>query len=259
MADIEGNFVWYELLTPAIGAAADFYANVVGFTAGDMVVDNVAYKILSAGERPTAAIVETVAFSDGSGALSGWVGYLAVKDVDEVVAMMHQLAAVVRLKPCDAAGIGRFAIVSDPQGAAIGLFAPSPDSASRTEGDSTLNGHVAWHELYTGDPQEALSFYRRAFGWRPVQTIDMGAAGPYLIFSTGGEPAGGIARRPQEISQSLWSPFFRVNDIEAAAHRVVAEGGKVFDQPREVPDGDFTLRCFDRQGAVFALVGPKAS
>ncbi|TAU90813.1 VOC family protein [Rhizobium leguminosarum] len=259
MANIEGTFIWYELLTPDIEAATAFYCNVVGFSAEKMLVEGIAYKILSSCGRPTAAVLDVSAVDGVSRPLSGWIGYVAVKDVDETAARMTELGVVVRQAPYDVAGIGRFAIVDDPQGAPIGLFAPLPGDAERVQADPAAAGHVAWHELYTSDPHAALSFYDDALKWKGGQAFDMGPAGPYLVFSSGGWPTGGIMRRPPGMPGPLWSPFFHVGDIDAASRRVLADGGKVFDGPREVPDGGFTLKCLDNQGAVFALVGQKPS
>lgn len=75
---------------------------------------------------------------------------------------------------------GRFAVVSDSQGAVISLFrsgrepAPPPDCSQRR--------FVAWHELNTTDHEEAWPFYAGLFDWQPAGAIDMGEMGTYALF-----------------------------------------------------------------------------
>jgi uncharacterized protein len=121
-----------------------------------------------------------------------------------------------------------------------------------------MAGHVCWHELYTGDPGAAFSFYSQMFGWQKSQSFEMGTAGPYQVFSVRGQPVGGMMRQPPTMPTSVWNPFVRIDDITSAAARVTAGDGEVFDGLREVPGGLWTLKCLDPQGAMFALTGLKS-
>lgn len=51
-----------------------------------------------------------------------WSTYLAVDDVDTRVARCIELGATVVVPPIDVPGVGRMALVCDPQGAHIWLF-----------------------------------------------------------------------------------------------------------------------------------------
>ena len=44
-----------------------------------------------------------------------------------------------------------------------------------------------------------------------------------------------------------------VADIDAAAQRVRAGGGRILEGPFEAPGGSWIARCIDPQGAMFAL------
>jgi len=72
---------------------------------------------------------------------------------------------------------------------------------------------------------------------------------------------GGMMNKPKEMAQvpSHWAIYFRVDDINAAAARVTANGGQILNGPMEVPGGDWVLNAMDPQGATFSLhAKPKA-
>jgi predicted enzyme related to lactoylglutathione lyase len=48
-----------------------------------------------------------------------------------------------------------------------------------------------------------------------------------------------------------------VPDVDAAAERIKAAGGKVLNGPMDVPDGDRILNAMDPQGAAFGLHAKK--
>ena len=50
-----------------------------------------------------------------------------------------------------------------------------------------------------------------------------------------------------------WLIYFRVPDVDAAAERIKAAGGKIISGPMDVPDGDRVLSATDPQGAAFGL------
>ena len=57
---------------------------------------------------------------------------------------------------------------------------------------------------------------------------------------------------------NAWLPYFLVPDINAAADRVKASGGRVMMGPMEVPGGSWVLQGQDPQGGHFALHQNKA-
>ena len=50
-----------------------------------------------------------------------------------------------------------------------------------------------------------------------------------------------------------------VSDIDAAIERIKMGGGKILDDLHEMPDSNWTLRCADSQGAIFALLGKRSA
>ena len=106
----------------------------------------------------------------------------------------------------------------------------------------------------TDDPDAAMAFHFKHFGWTKGDPIPMGEAGVYQLFNQGESAIGAIMRRSPQ-APSCWSYYFRVPSIAAAKERVETAGGTVIVGPMEVPGGDEILVCTDPQGAMFCLVG----
>jgi hypothetical protein len=59
---------------------------------------------------------------------TAWIGYIAVDDVNAHVEKIVEAGGKLRKPATDVPGILRFAMMSDPQGAAIVVFTPHPAS-----------------------------------------------------------------------------------------------------------------------------------
>lgn len=268
MTDFQGRFVWYELMTTDAAAATAFYAHVVGWKTRDSGMPGLAYTLLSAGaatgDAGCADVGGLMALPDealAAGARPAWTGYVAVDDVDATADRVWKAGGTIHRPPVDIPGVGRFAIVADPQGAVFALFRPNLDGA---EGGTPPSlpprepGRVGWHELAADDRDAAFAFYADLFGWQKLDGIDMGPLGIYQIFGRGGEAMGGMMTRCGEMPAPCWTYYFIVGDIDAAARRVTEGGGMVINGPMEVPGGAWIIQCLDPQKALFALVGTRS-
>jgi uncharacterized protein len=149
--------------------------------------------------------------------------------------------------------VGRMQMVKDPQGAPFYVIEPAPRDAA-PENDPEI-GEASWLELMTTDWAAASKFYQDLFNWQPTDAMDMGEMGKYQMFNRGSRMLGGMMNKPKEMAQMPpnWAIYFRVPDINAAAERVKANGGRVINGPMEVPGGDWILNAVDPQGAHFSL------
>ena len=246
-----GSFVWYDLATTDPEAAARFYAAVVGWTAEP--VPEMHYTILKAGGAEAGGLMALPEHLRAAGVPPHWSGYIRVDDVDAMTGTLKQSGGSVLREPDDIPGVGRFAVVKDPDGAPFYLFAPNK---SGEEPGFMAPGRVGWHELRARDHRAALNFYGGLFGWKPSRTIDMGAMGTYQLFSYGGADRGGMMNAPPGVPPS-WLFYFVVEGLDAALGRVEASGGEVMHGPQEVPGGAWILAGRDPQGAYFALVSAR--
>jgi predicted enzyme related to lactoylglutathione lyase len=250
------HFIWYELLTNDPGAAASFYGEVLGWKANDSGQEGMDYQILTIDDIGVGGLMALPPGAAESGMQSGWLGYVSVPDVDESVAEIIAAGGAELMPAMDVPGVGRFALVADPQGASLYVMRPIGDGVSPAFSPSTP-GHGGWHELHTNDWERAFGFYRAQFGWGEADAMDMGPMGTYLLFNLGdGDAVGGIFNDPN-VTRPYWLYYFNVDDIEAATERVKMNGANVMMDPHQVPSGDWIIQARDPQGTMFALVGPK--
>lgn len=249
-----GRPCWFELMTPALAPARDFYSTVFDWQVSDAGMPDFTYLLAQAGDAMVAGMMDrTDPQMPGA-----WMVYLAVDDVDATAAAIARDGGAVHEAPDDIPGTGRFAIVADPQGAVFGLLTmlpmdPPPESGAF---DRDRAGHGRWIDLRTPDPAAALAFYGRHFGWRKDGAMPMGEAGDYLLFARDGGPIGGIMPL-MGAPAPAWQPYFGVVDVAATIARVKAGGGSLRHGPNEVPGPALVVQATDPQGIAFAFVGPK--
>lgn len=258
MSDTQGRFVWYELMTTDRAAAEAFYRNVVGWDAQPAPNSEIPYVLFTHADTPVAGMMDLPEEARAMGAPPGWLGYVAADDVDAMTDKVKSLGGTVHVPPRDIPNVGRFSMVADPQGGALGLFKwanPMPEATAAMGAP----GHIGWHELMAADWPKAFAFYSELFGWTQSTPVDMGPMGTYQLFQIAGTDAGGMFNKPEAVPQPFWLYYFNVDDIDAAAARVTAGGGQIANGPMEVPGGGWILQGMDPQGAMFALFGPKAA
>lgn len=249
-------FVWYELMTGDAAATAEFYRRVIGWQTVDAGMPGAPYTLLSVEGQPVAGLMAIDDAARAGGARPGWIGYVGVADVDAQLAGLVEAGGKVHRPAADIPGVGRFAVVGDPQGAVFCLFSGLSAAPPAVPAPGTP-GTVGWHELCAVDQAAALTFYSAQFGWRAGEAFDMGPAGRYQLFRTGGGDVGGIMTRPSPDMPPFWLFYFNVPALDATLARVTDGGGQVPGAPMAVPGGAWVAQCLDPQGAAFALVAPK--
>jgi uncharacterized protein len=256
MPQSPNNFIWYDLMTTDAKAAEAFYSKVCGWRTQDSGLTDRSYTILSVIEIPVGGLMPIPAEAAANGARPAWNGYVGVDDVDGFAERVTQAGGSVHRGPEDIPGVGRFAVVGDPFGASFVLFKGSTDAQPQPPAPGTP-GHVGWHELYTGDLEQAFAFYSGLFGWSKSEAVDMGPMGIYQTFATDAVQVGGMMKKPETVPASAWLYYVNVEDITAAADRVKQSGGQIVNGPHQVPGGSWIVQGCDPQGAMFALVGPQ--
>ena len=117
-----GGFNWNELTTQDAQAAVDFYEKVFGFTHEEMPMPaGGSYIVLKSGDLRRGGIFKA---RDAS-MPTLWMQYVKVADCDASAARAARLGAQVLVTPSDIAGVGRFAMFVDPQGAALAVMKPN--------------------------------------------------------------------------------------------------------------------------------------
>jgi predicted enzyme related to lactoylglutathione lyase len=245
-----GRILWYELLTSDMKAAEQFYTKVVGWGVAPFEGQPEPYDTWT---RPDGVPIGGVMkIPEGMNFPPHWGFYVGVDKLEDAVAKIEGLGGRALSPVIDVPNVGRMRTMLDPQGAAFSIY-ESATPPQQPEGPPQ-KGDVSWHELYTTDAEAALKFYTELFGWKPTESMDMGPMGKYHMFGRQW-PLGGMMNKPPEMAQvpPHWGIYFHVDDVDAGAERVKANGGQILNGPMEVPGGDWIVNCMDPQGAAFSL------
>lgn len=255
MAD---GFVWYELVTHDLDKAVDFYKKVVKWQIRDSGMPGMRYMIFGKDGKDVGGIM-TWSAAGAPEMPPEWMGHIHTANLDNELKAVVSDGGIV-IKPAQAIpGIGRFAVVLDPQKVKYLLFEPGAQYAPPRL-DQMAEGNVGWHELLTADAKKAFDYYGKHYGWQKDHVHDMGAMGDYQTFRidkplyTGGMMSiQNVPGIPAEMPPH-WNFYFIVEDVEAAQKRVTEAGGKVLMPPMDVPGGSRILQAADDQGCNFALM-----
>jgi predicted enzyme related to lactoylglutathione lyase len=248
-AEIRGRFVWHELMTTDTDAASDFYSDVVPWKAEDSGMPS--YSLWMSGKYRSGGLMALP--EDASATPPHWIIYIGTPDVDGTVAAAEKLGGKVLKPASDIPNVGRFAVLSDPQGAAFAVFTPAPSSDGGVSPGGGV-GDFTWHELATTDPGSAFDFYEELFGWTKGAAHDMGETGVYQLVSHGGQDVGGIYKARDNSTPPSWLSYVRVDDAAEAADAAKSAGGRILNGPMEVPGGSWIVQMLDPQGGAFAVV-----
>src|SRR5262249_298678 len=180
-----------------------------------------------------------------------WMAHVQVENVDATASQVKKLGGKVYKEPTDIPSVGRFAVITDPQGASLSIFTPS---GPMTLHDSSKAGEFCWNELLTSDYATAFDFYSKIFGWKIVQDMDMGPMGTYRVFGIGDQQMGGMMTIPKgQPTPPTWLYYTETPDLDAALGRATKNGAKVMNGPMDVPGGGRIAQLMDPQGAAVAL------
>ncbi len=253
MANQHGDFLWYELLTPDADASARFYGAVLGWTTRAAEGSDRGYRVFGLDGADVGGMMPIPA---GGGMRPGWLGYIAVEDVDAMAAAVVRAGGTQHMPPADIPGVGRFALLADPQGVPFYVMRGASDGTS-TSFSQSQRGHCHWNELTAADPVAALAFYTAQFGWTKGGAMPMGEMGDYQFIDHGGTTIGAMMPQSPGGPPAAWNFYFGVEDIDEAGRIIAREGGAIHYGPAEVPGGMFIIVGSDPQGAAFGLVGPR--
>jgi predicted enzyme related to lactoylglutathione lyase len=254
MANPDGTPIWYELMTSDTDGAQNFYADVVGWDVAPSGIEDAGdYRIFTASDGHGVGGLMTL--PHGAPMKPGWFCYIGVQNVDSTAETIKALGGSIHMGPQDMAGVGRLAMVADPQGMVFYIMRGDSPQGSRAF-HVTAPGHCGWHELVTSDHHAALAFYGEVFGWENNETMPMGEMGEYCFIDHAGQRIGAMMT-----AGAGWATrstyYFNVPSIDAAVSKITGGGGTVTMGPHEVPGGMHIVMGTDPQGAAFALVGGK--
>jgi len=241
-----GQFTWRELLCPDPARARAFYGELLGWSFEDMPMPSGPYTIASLGARQIAGIWK---MPPDAPFPPNWGGYVSVASADRAIQTATELGATLLMPAQSVEGVGRFAPLRDPTGAAFSVLEPSAPGDPAPERPA---GHdFCWESLSTTDVEKAKAFYGAVVGWK----IDAAPSSGMPLFSAGAKQVADI-QPAQPGGHSAWLSHVLVEKLEPARDRVVKLGGKVVVPVIDIEKVGRMTIVADPMGAVLSLFEP---
>jgi predicted enzyme related to lactoylglutathione lyase len=121
-APAAGHFVWNELYTQNPEASLVFYRALGGLGEDKKEMPGMGtYHLLTSDGKSIAGVLKPPM----AGVPHAWLPYVKVASADATTDKAKRLGATVMVPPTDVPNVGRFAIFTDPQGAALGILQSS--------------------------------------------------------------------------------------------------------------------------------------
>lgn len=118
--NVPNSFCWNELMTTDTAVDGEFYSRVFGWGRDTQNFGPMEYTMFSNGERPAGGMLK---ITPEMGPIPpNWLVYFAVDNCDAMVQKATELGGTVMKPAEDIPGIGRFAILTDPQNAVFAII-----------------------------------------------------------------------------------------------------------------------------------------
>lgn len=251
----QGTPSWVDLATTDHAAAKEFYASLFGWDYDDQYTPEGSTYSMAMLDGHTVAGISQMNPEAAAQMPPVWSTYLAVDDLDAVVAEVPDSGGGVMVAPMDVMKAGRMAFITDPTGASVGLW-----QAGLHKGAQLVNepGTLIWNECFTEHVESAAKFYDAILGTTHI-TADMGGREPYTTLNVDDQAVGGYMRRNPEQHPDVpncWLVYFASPDIDDTVAKINAGGGSVLNGPFPTPIGPMLIAA-DPQGAVFQVFEPQ--
>jgi len=245
-----GAPIWMDLSTSDPDRASAFYSALFGWSATDMGEDYGHYIMHNKGEHDIAGMMKKG--DEMQGTPDAWMVYLAVADASATAEAVKTAGGKVMFDAMDVGDQGVMAMVTDPSGAAVGLWQPKAQRGFALHGE---HGAPAWHELHTRDVDAASTFYGKVLG---VEIADMEMEGGprYRTINVDGEQKAGIMDAGGFLPDGVpshWTVYYGVDDTDRIVALAQDLGGTVLAPAEDTPFGRMATLS-DPMGASFAII-----
>jgi predicted enzyme related to lactoylglutathione lyase len=241
-----GQFVWREMMTTDVDATLRFYGEVFGWKHKTVQMpDGTDYHMLSMGDVPVCGAMKLPM----PNVPAHWVMSVSVADVDATAARITGGGGQVHVPPMDAGGMGRYALVADPQGAVFSIWRSNSGDGERAADWRPGVGEFCWEQLNTSDPKAAREFYTNVLGWTEEA---FAGGGGMNVYKSGDAQVASSMQAPPGVP-AHWLTYVVVDTLTNANARVAKNGGKVMVEKIEIPTVGSISVVQDNVGAVIGL------
>ncbi len=123
VTEVEGTLCWADLNTPDPEQAGKFYSGLFGWKLESSPHDASGYLHIKNGEQYIGGVPPT---QNRPPSPAHWLPYIQVSNCDAIATKAKQAGARFHLEPMTMEGVGRFAVIADPQGAVFAIFQSMP-------------------------------------------------------------------------------------------------------------------------------------
>ncbi|MDF2091113.1 VOC family protein [Knoellia sp. 3-2P3] len=243
---------WVDLFTSDTARAEQFYGELFGWTSEHGDEEKYGGYIMF---RKDGKMVGGCMRNEGSsGAPDMWSVYLASDDARRTVERAAELGGSVIVPAMAVPEQGVMAMVTDPSGAAVGVWQGSQSPGIEVVAEP---GTPNWFELHTRDYDRTLSFYEDVFGWDTHVMSDTDDF-RYTTLGEGDSQQAGVmdaaAMLPENVP-GLWGIYWGVKDPDAFVEKAQALGATVLHPAEDTPYGRMATLA-DPTGAMFRIIRP---
>lgn len=255
---------WVETLQPDPHAAMEFYGPLFGWefqeadTASNGPDDGGYFTAMLDGQQ--VAGVRSIRTPDDQPIPPMWSTSIRTSDIGAAIDDAVGAGGKLLLGPLTVPP-GRWAMLMDPTGAAVGLL-----EAGDHAGAELVNVPGTWmmSSLHTPDPATAGKFYRDILEWEAELRAPESAVSLFRLNGyDGGKPGQDVPADVVAVMTGIdssnavktpphWGINLRVADAEATAQKARELGGQVLMPPTATPEFVNAV-LMDSQGAVFSV------
>ena len=249
-----GHFCWVDLSSHDQNKAETFYKNVFGWEATREATPMGEYIMFTSGGKQVAGCGQLSEEMIKGGMPSLWNSYINVDDVDAVASKVKELGGQLAMDPFDVMEHGRMTFITDPTGAAVGLWQAKGHFGAAI---ANIPVSLAWNELLTRDVDGAKKFYSELLGWSYNETPNPAAGGTYNTIMNKERANGGIMAMAGPQFENIpphWGAYFAVESVEDTVEKVKQNEGKLLMPPMDIPEVGRMAALMDCTGAAFTAI-----
>jgi predicted enzyme related to lactoylglutathione lyase len=239
---------WTDLFTSDPDRTHAFYVEIFGWTVEPPNEEFGGYVNFA---KDGVRVAGSMRSDPSAGTPDVWSVYLAVRDAAATVEAATKQDSQVIVPAMPVGTLGTMAVVTDPGGAAIGMWQPGDH-----KGFGILDepGAPSWFELHTRDYDASVEFYKDVFAWDAHTAADEPGF-RYTTYGDGDAALAGImdasAFLPDGVP-SYWAVYFHVENADKTLEQITDLGGSVVQAAADTPYGRLATAS-DPTGATFKL------
>jgi predicted enzyme related to lactoylglutathione lyase len=243
-----GDPCWIDITTSDSEKVRGFYAGIFGWAAGEAKEEFGGYFQFFNDGAPVAGVAPNFA---GDDAPNVWSVYLNTADANAAIARCHEHGGKVAVEAMQVGDLGTMAVVVDPSGATVGIWAPMEFVGLGVVGET---GSPVWFELHTNAFDDAVGFYRDVFEWKTESMSDSDEF-RYAVVDGGENGVAGVFDATSSLGDQLpqWVVYFGVDNVDNTVAEVTRLGGRLLSGAENTPYGVMATVA-DPSGATFRLL-----